>query len=106
MLLRKDRSNDPAPQLNRAVAIHPSLAMSVRVVARIRPLLKGEIEKDIIIRSDPGDDGSSNVVRIPNPKNQDEDFTFQFNEVYYSEATQEEIFQSEGMLYIFQLDTH
>ncbi|KAI9882254.1 MAG: hypothetical protein M1823_006000 [Watsoniomyces obsoletus] len=69
--------------------------MSVRVVARIRPLLKGELEKDMIIRSESSDDGSSNVVRIPNPKNHDEDFTFQFNEVYDSEATQEEIFQSE-----------
>lgn len=74
--------------------------MSVRVVARIRPLLKAERDADIIVRtgsSAAGDENAtSNTVRIPNPKNEVEDFTFQFHNVYDQEATQEQIFQAEG----------
>jgi hypothetical protein len=68
--------------------------MSVRVVARIRPLLKQEIEKDIIVRADSID--SSTTVRIPNPKNDAELYTFQFNSVYGQNAIQQEIFDGEG----------
>ena len=82
--------------------------MSVRVIARLRPLLDGELEKDIIVRADSaarssGGSRSTNLVRIPNPKNPDEDFTFQFNDVYDAEATQEEIFQGEGMCLWYKL---
>lgn len=66
--------------------------MSVRVVARIRPLLKSELDKDTIVTAD------GPIVRIPNPKNEGEDFSFQFNSVYGSEATQQELFESEGNL--------
>lgn len=66
--------------------------MSVRVVARLRPLLKGEQEEDAIVRVDSG----TSVIRIPNPKNHDEDFSFQFNSVYDAQASQDEIFQAEG----------
>jgi len=38
-----------------------------------------------------------NVVRIPNPKNEAEEFSFTFNGVYDMETTQEELFTSEGM---------
>lgn len=89
--------------------------MSVRVVARVRPLLKSERELDVIVRT-----GSSvvadnkpqqsttadrklaalrdrdNVVRIPNPKNEGEEYTFQFNAVYDAEVTQQEMFDAEG----------
>lgn len=90
--------------------------MSVRVVARVRPLLKSEREADVIVRT-----GSSagaaeaksrqsmngdrklaalrdrdNVVRIPNPKNQGEEYTFQFNAVYDVEVAQQELFDAEG----------
>lgn len=71
--------------------------MSVRVVARIRPLLEGEAEKDVIIRAD-SKDGSKklNIVRIPNPKNESEDFNFSFGGVYDHSATQEALFTAEG----------
>lgn len=74
--------------------------MSVRVVARIRPLLKAELEKDAIVKAaSTGDDAASsrNLICIPNPKNTSEEFSFQFNSVYDAEVTQEQLFQSEGM---------
>ena len=64
--------------------------MSVRVVARIRPLLQAELDKDTIVTAD------GSVVRIPNPKNESEDFSFQFNSVYGFEATQQTLFDQEG----------
>jgi hypothetical protein len=67
--------------------------MSVRVVARIRPLLKAEHEKDVIVQSS-AENGPA--VRIPNPKNAGEEFTFAFNSVYSMETKQEELFQNEG----------
>jgi hypothetical protein len=74
--------------------------MSVRVVARIRPLLKAEIEKDIIVEAAGGTaeakGGSKSIVRIPNPKNESESFSFQFNSVYDQEATQAQLFDNEG----------
>lgn len=72
--------------------------MSVRVVARIRPLLKSELKKDQIVTSHDGPDGKPTVVKIPNPKNLGEEFSFQFNSVYEQTATQQEIYDAEGML--------
>jgi len=70
--------------------------MSVRVVARIRPLLK-EREQDIIVTTAPSEkDEKQAVVRIPNPKNEAELYTFQFNSVYGQQATQQELFEAEG----------
>ncbi|KAK5704392.1 hypothetical protein LTR97_003410 [Elasticomyces elasticus] len=72
--------------------------MSVRVVARIRPLLKAEIERDVIVdaASAPGSaEEKKSVVRIPNPKNESEAFSFQFNSVYGQEATQAHLFDGE-----------
>ncbi|KAI9036104.1 kinesin family protein [Aspergillus affinis] len=89
--------------------------MSVRVVARIRPLLKSERELDVILRSGasqtvPGKtekkSSSENaklaalrdrdtLVRIPNPKNENEEYSFQFNAVYDSDASQQELFDAE-----------
>jgi DNA uptake protein ComE-like DNA-binding protein len=70
--------------------------MSVRVVARVRPLLKSEREEDIIIRSGDATDGSrSSLLKIPNPKNLCEEYSFQFNSVYGSDSTQQEIFDAE-----------
>jgi hypothetical protein len=76
--------------------------MSVRVVARIRPLLKAEIEKDIIVHAEDAPkavdaNGPKTVVRIPNPKNEGESFSFQFNSVYGSDATQAQLFDHEGV---------
>jgi hypothetical protein len=74
--------------------------MSVRVVARIRPLLKAEIERDVIVQAATTDENSPtqslNLVRIPNPRCHGEDFSFQFNSVYDAQATQEELFKKEG----------
>ncbi|KLJ12533.1 kinesin family member 22 [Blastomyces silverae] len=112
--------------------------MSVRVIARIRPLLKSEKESDIIVRSGTTaistaanthppaaslsssksdaksikttalkskkqKDGAKtalaldrdNLVRIPNPKNEGEEYSFQFNGVYGADVLQQEIFDGE-----------
>lgn len=76
------------------------LNMSVRVVARIRPLLKQELDKDTIVTAEAPEgehDANPTVVRIPNPKNDAESFSFQFNAVYEQDATQQQIFDSEGV---------
>jgi hypothetical protein len=90
--------------------------MSVRVVARVRPLLKSERDLDVILRTGASagaaeaksreslnDDRKlaalrdrDNVVRIPNPKNEGEEYTFQFNAVYDADVTQQELFDAEG----------
>ncbi|KAI9755842.1 MAG: T-complex protein 1 subunit zeta [Chaenotheca gracillima] len=73
--------------------------MSVRVVARIRPLLKAEREQDIIVEAasstKDGCENSKSVVKIPNPKNVSEDYSFQFSNVYDAQSRQEDIFQNE-----------
>lgn len=98
--------------------------MSVRVVGRVRPLLKSERELDVIVRtssSNPtaksgsislsskddkkGSQGKAalrdrdTVVRIPNPKNESEEYAFQFNAVYDANVTQQELFDAEGSYY-------
>ena len=73
--------------------------MSVRVVARIRPLLNSEIEKDVIVHATktPGEkEDSKTAVKIPNPRNLAESFSFRFNSVYEQNTTQSELFDNEG----------
>ncbi len=36
------------------------------------------------------------MVKIPNPKNESEEFSFAFNSVYDQPTTQEELFNAEG----------
>ncbi|KXJ90334.1 P-loop containing nucleoside triphosphate hydrolase protein [Microdochium bolleyi] len=72
--------------------------MSVRVVARIRPLLDHELDKDIIVHaasSSTAPDDTFNVVKIPSPKNDAEEFSFTFNGVYDQATSQEELFTAE-----------
>ncbi|KAL3461340.1 P-loop containing nucleoside triphosphate hydrolase protein [Aspergillus heterothallicus] len=86
--------------------------MSVRVVARVRPLLKSERDVDIILhtgsKQGKADKKASQetsklaalrdrdtLVRIPNPKNENEEYSFQFNAVYDAEASQQELFEAE-----------
>lgn len=72
--------------------------MSVRVVARIRPLLEKELDKDVIVTADRAQDGKPlTIVKIPSPKNEAEEFSFAFNSVYDQATTQEELFTAEGM---------
>lgn len=74
--------------------------MSVRVLARIRPLLKQELDKDTIVTAESasGDENAPlNLLRIPNPKNEAESFSFQFQSVYDRATTQQELFEKEGM---------
>lgn len=74
--------------------------MSVRVVARIRPLLETELDKDIIVRPDGGEAGKPHtIVKIPSPKNPAEEFSFAFNAVYDESTSQETLFTSEGTVY-------
>lgn len=86
-------------QLRRPTII--SLNMSVRVVARIRPLIQSENAKDAIVEAVSAEAPIStrpSIVKIPNPKNFSEDFTFQFSGVYDEQATQQELFDAEGKL--------
>lgn len=85
--------------------------MSVRVIARIRPLLKSERELDVIVRtgSNKGEKNTEDskalaalrdrdtIVRIPNPKHEHEEYSFQFNAVYDAEVAQQELFDAEGV---------
>ncbi|KAF4554645.1 Kinesin motor domain-containing protein 3 [Elsinoe fawcettii] len=64
---------------------------TVRVVARIRPLLKAELDKDIIVENTAG----SSVVRLPNPRNESEAFSFQFASVFDQDASQQQLFDEE-----------
>lgn len=71
--------------------------MSIRVVARIRPLLDKELDKDTIVRSDRVEPGKPDtIVKIPNPKNEAEEFSFAFNGVYDQPTSQETLFTCEG----------
>lgn len=71
--------------------------MSVRVVARLRPLLKSEREADVIVEpATPPNADTNSIVRIPNPKNAAESFSFNFSRVYDQEATQQQVFENEG----------
>lgn len=70
--------------------------MSVRVVARIRPLLKKELDKDVIVRAASAEEGKPfTIVKIPNPKNETEEFSYIFNSVYDQSCTQEDLFNAE-----------
>ncbi|KAH6686656.1 kinesin-II 95 kDa subunit [Plectosphaerella plurivora] len=70
--------------------------MSIRVVARIRPLLPKELEKDTIVTAASTEDGKApTLVKIPSPKNESEEFSFAFNSVYDQPTTQETLFTSE-----------
>ncbi|KAH8890420.1 P-loop containing nucleoside triphosphate hydrolase protein, partial [Thozetella sp. PMI_491] len=73
--------------------------MSVRVVARIRPLLEKELGKDVIVTADRVEEGKPyTLVKIPNPKNESEEFSFAFNRVYEQGTSQEDLFSAEGKL--------
>ncbi|ETN45482.1 uncharacterized protein HMPREF1541_09314 [Cyphellophora europaea CBS 101466] len=69
--------------------------MSVRVVARIRPLLKTERTVDEVLSAHGGADDKTSIVKIPNPKNFAEEYSFQFNSVYGQDSTQQQIFEAE-----------
>ncbi|KAH7390595.1 kinesin family protein-like protein [Pyrenochaeta sp. MPI-SDFR-AT-0127] len=70
--------------------------MSVRVVARIRPLLRHELDKDTIVTAETLEgETTPAVVRIPSPKNDAESFSFQFSSVYEQDATQQQLFDAE-----------
>ena len=74
--------------------------MGIRVVARIRPQQNSELDKDVLVSAASDSDTSTHptIVKIPNPKNESEDFSFQFSSVYDQVSTQQEIFDNEGQL--------
>ncbi|KAL8944814.1 MAG: hypothetical protein Q9216_000236 [Gyalolechia sp. 2 TL-2023] len=70
----------------------------IRVVARIRPQQNTTVERDCIVSasSSNGDTSSQpNLVRIPNFKNENEVYSFQFSSVYGQNSTQQTIFDNE-----------
>lgn len=70
--------------------------MTIRVVARIRPVHQTELERDTIVKVAGIDGEAPTLVKVPNPKNEHEDFTFQFSSVYTEAAEQQIIFDNEG----------
>ena len=76
--------------------------MPVRVVARIRPPQHKDPDvpdQDIIISTiSNGHDAPPypTEVKIPNPRNEKENFTFNFSSVYDHLKTQQELFENEG----------
>jgi hypothetical protein len=75
---------------NTSAASSTATSTSVRIVARIRPVLGTEIEEDAVVSVD------GNAVVMPNPKNEKETFTFPFHVVYGMESDQATIF-AEGL---------
>ena len=70
--------------------------MPVRVVARIRPQQNHEPSRDVIVSAHGNTDGSRpSVVKIPNPKNEAESYSFQFGSVYDETATQQDLYDNE-----------
>jgi len=77
--------------------IERAQAMGIRVVARIRPQQRHELDKDVIVSAASDDTAvHPTVVKVPNPKNESEDFSFQFSSVYDGDSNQQEIFDNEG----------
>ncbi|KAK4694901.1 hypothetical protein P7C71_g2756, partial [Lecanoromycetidae sp. Uapishka_2] len=72
--------------------------MAIRVVARIRPRQSHELGKDVIVSTAnyQSDSLQPTLVKVPNPRNEAEDFTFQFSSVYDDTATQQQIFDNEA----------
>ena len=66
----------------------------IRVVARVRPQHKNELEKDVIVSTANNDSGAT--VKIPNPKKESETYAFQFGGAYDQTATQQEIYEHES----------
>ncbi|PHH81810.1 hypothetical protein CDD82_7795 [Ophiocordyceps australis] len=81
--------------------------MSVRVVARIRPLLHGEHNRDVIVRAGQPEradaDKPQTIVKIPNPRNEAEEFSFAFNSVFEQSTSQDALFASEVQPHIKSL---
>lgn len=71
--------------------------MSVRVVARIRPISKAEGQKDVILEATGEKEDGKSIVKIPNPKKEAELYSFAFNSVYGPETTQQQLFENESM---------
>ena len=70
--------------------------MSIRVVARIRPQQKEELEKDVILSINK----TEHVVKIPNPKKESELYCFQFSKCYDHNDSQQDVFEGESELCI------
>ena len=68
------------------------------MIARIRPLLNNERDADVIVESGgtPVADATG-IVRIPNPKNAAESFSFNFSRVFDQHASQQALYESEGI---------
>lgn len=71
--------------------------MAIRVVARVRPQQQKELDEDVIVSTAGSSDDSPHLaeIKIPNPRNDKESFTFQFSGVYNHLATQQQLFENE-----------
>ena len=70
----------------------------MRVVARIRPQQQNELEAATILSAANNQDTTEKptLIKIPNPKNESEVYSFQFSSVYDCFANQQQIFDNEG----------
>lgn len=75
-----------------------SFHSKLRVVARIRPPQHKDLDQDIIISTISNGFNASypTDVKIPNPRNEKESFTFSFSSVYDHLKTQQELFENEA----------
>lgn len=59
---------------------------TIRIIARVRPLLGGEIEEDIVVHTE------GTAISVPNPKNGNENYTFKFNATHNAKSNQALLF--------------
>ena len=76
--------------------------MGIRIIARVRPQQKHELNQDVILSTI--SNGGNSVVKVLNPKKESELYSFQFSGVYDCSSTQQEIFDNESMFISMILD--
>lgn len=102
-LLKTERECDvivqPCPSSSSTALLSGSEGLS-KAKENDKPLKTKKVKNG---KGDDADMSSSKatVVRIPNPRNEGEDFSFKFHSVYDGTATQQEIFDAEGQLIYF-----
>ena len=72
--------------------------MTVRVMTRICPQQPREMGEDVIVLT-AGSEGKllrPNLIKIPSPKNERETLSSQFGSVWGTEASQQDVFDSES----------
>ncbi|KAF8634231.1 hypothetical protein AX15_000994 [Amanita polypyramis BW_CC] len=69
-------------------------AHKVRIAARLRPRIEGEID-DESVQVHRSEDGGMSCITVPNPRDPTQVFKFPFSSCYGQDSTQEEIFEND-----------